>query len=55
MAYLPFRQKDLDRLQNSKTTVRRAVRELPLATSGSVVQKEPYLVYARCMEVDCTR
>jgi len=31
MAYLPFRQNDLDRLQNSKTTVRRAVRELPLA------------------------
>ena len=23
-------------------------------TSGSVVQKEPYLVYARCMAVECT-
>ncbi len=31
MAYLPFRQKDLDRLHSSKTTVRRVVRELPLA------------------------
>jgi len=39
LAKLPVSQKDLDRLQDSKTTVRRAVQELPLANIRSCTAK----------------
>ncbi|DBA80277.1 TPA: hypothetical protein ACH3X2_007411 [Trebouxia sp. C0005] len=45
LANLPISKKDLDYLQDSKTTIRRAVKELAQATSGLEVQRQSYLRY----------